>query len=82
MVTHIFIFFCFMLCQSSLLSIIISFVYKDKWCFDETMKITLTLFARITSSVQASFILQYVFPRVQSLKFGLKIGCYLCLKNL
>ena len=27
--------FYFMLCQSSLLSTVISFVYKDKWWFDE-----------------------------------------------
>ena len=27
----------FMLCKSSLLSTIISFVYKDKWWFDESV---------------------------------------------
>ena len=32
MVTHG---FYFMLCQSSLLNTVISFVYKDKWWFDE-----------------------------------------------
>ena len=31
--------FCFMLCQSSLLSTVISFVYKDKWWFDESMPV-------------------------------------------
>ena len=31
--------FYFMFCQSSLLSTVISFVYKDKWCFDENMSI-------------------------------------------
>ena len=36
MVTHI---FYFMLCQSSLLSAVISFVYKDKWWFDESMSV-------------------------------------------
>ena len=34
MVTRV---FYFMLCQSSLLSTVISFVYKDKWWFDESM---------------------------------------------
>ena len=34
MVTH-----SFMLCQSSLLSTVISFVYKDKWWFDESMSV-------------------------------------------
>ena len=28
-----------MLCQSSLLSTVISFVYKDKWWFDESMSV-------------------------------------------
>ena len=32
--------FYFMFCQSSLLSIVISFVYKDKWWFDESMSVT------------------------------------------
>ena len=31
--------FYFMLCQSSLLSTVISFVYKDKWWFDESMSV-------------------------------------------
>ena len=31
--------FYFMLCQSSLLSTVISFVYKDKWWFSESMSI-------------------------------------------
>ena len=35
-VTHI---FCFMLCQSYLLSAVISFVYKDKLWFDESMSV-------------------------------------------
>ena len=30
----------FMLCRSSLLSTVISFVYKDKWLFDESMSVT------------------------------------------
>ena len=29
----------FMLCQSSLLSTVISFVYKEKWWFDESMSV-------------------------------------------
>ena len=37
MVTHS---FYFMFCQSSLLSTVISFVYKDKWWFDESMSVT------------------------------------------
>ena len=36
MVTHT---FYFMLCQSSLLSAVISFVYKDKWWFDEACQL-------------------------------------------
>ena len=36
MVTHT---FYFMLCQSSILSIVISLVYKDKWWFDESMSV-------------------------------------------
>ena len=35
-VTHT---FYFMLCQSSLLSTVIGFVHKDKWCFDESMSV-------------------------------------------
>ena len=35
-VTHI---FHFVLCQSSLLSTVINFVYKDKWLFDESMSV-------------------------------------------
>ena len=35
-VTHI---FYFMLCQSSLLSTVISFVHKDKLWFDESMSV-------------------------------------------
>ena len=35
-VTHT---FYFKLCQSSLLSTVISFVYKDKWWFDESMSV-------------------------------------------
>ena len=35
-VTHI---FYFMLCQSSFLSTVISFVYKDKLWFDESMSV-------------------------------------------
>ena len=35
-VTHT---FYFMLCRSSLLSTVISFVYKDKWWFDESMSV-------------------------------------------
>ena len=35
-VTHI---FYFMLCLSSLLSTVISLVYKDKWWFDESMSV-------------------------------------------
>ena len=31
--------FYFMLCQSSLLSTVISFVYKEKWWFDESMSV-------------------------------------------
>ena len=31
--------FYFMLCQSSLLSIVISFVYNDNWWFDESMSV-------------------------------------------
>ena len=31
--------FYFMLCQSSLLSTVVSFVYKDKWWFDESMPV-------------------------------------------
>ena len=31
--------FYFMLCQSSLLSTVIIFVYKDKWWFDESMSV-------------------------------------------
>ena len=31
--------FYFMLCQSYLLSAVISFVYKDKWWFDESMSV-------------------------------------------
>ena len=31
--------FYFMLCQSSLLSTVISFVYKDKWWLDESMSV-------------------------------------------
>ena len=29
----------FMPCQSSLLSTVINFVYKDKWWFDESMSV-------------------------------------------
>ena len=36
-VTHT---FHFMLCQASLLSTVISFVYKDKWWFDESMSLS------------------------------------------
>ena len=35
-VTHI---FYFMLCRSSLLSTVTSFVYEDKWWFDESMSV-------------------------------------------
>ena len=35
-VTHT---FYFMLCKSPLLSTVISFVYKDKWWFDESMSV-------------------------------------------
>ena len=35
-VTHI---FYFMLCQPFLLSTVISFVYEDKWWFDESMSV-------------------------------------------
>ena len=35
-VTHT---FYFMLCKSSLFSTVISFVYKEKWCFDESMSV-------------------------------------------
>ena len=35
-VTHT---FYFMLCKSSLFSTVISFVYKDKWWFDESMSV-------------------------------------------
>ena len=35
-VTHT---FYFMLCQSSLLSTVISFVYKGKWWFDENLSV-------------------------------------------
>ena len=35
-VTHT---FYFMLCNSSLFSTVISFVYKDKWWFDESMSV-------------------------------------------
>ena len=31
--------FYFMLCKSSLFSTVISFVYKDKWWFDESMSV-------------------------------------------
>ena len=31
--------FYFMFCQSSLLSTVISFVYKDKWWFDESRSV-------------------------------------------
>ena len=36
MVTHT---LYFMLCKSSLFSTVISFVYKDKWWFDESMSV-------------------------------------------
>ena len=36
MVTHS---FYFIICQSSLLSTVISFVKKDKWWFDESMSV-------------------------------------------
>ena len=39
-VTHI---FYFMLCQSSLLSTVISFVYKDKLWLDEIMSVNLCM---------------------------------------
>ena len=39
-VTH---FFYFMLCKSSILSAVISFVYKDKWWFDDSMSVIFCL---------------------------------------